>query len=144
MGRRIVRFSSVRPRLVVAIATATVLPVLVWSPTPAAAAGATITVTSTSASEVDGQCGLYEAIVNANQNAATYPECPAGVDDDVIEFAIPGTGPFVIDVAPTAGLPPIEGTLTIDGTTQPGFVGFPLVEVDNQSVPGFPVLDLTG
>jgi len=46
---------------------------------------------------------------------------------DTIAFAIPGTG--VRTIAPATELPPITVPLTIDGTTQPGYAGTPLIEL---------------
>lgn len=70
----------------------------------------------------DGSCGahcsLREAILAANASG--------GVDQ--ISFAI-GTGAKTI--SPTSPLPDISG-VTIDGTTQPGFAGTPLIEIDGQ------------
>jgi Bacterial Ig-like domain len=45
-----------------------------------------------------------------------------------ITFAIPGPGPFTIHLA--TPLPPITVPVTIDGTTQPGFAGTPIVVLD--------------
>lgn len=78
-----------------------------------AAMGATFTVTSTAD---DGAGSLRQAIVSANAT----PEA------DTIAFAI-GTGPQVI--ALSSALPAITQPLTVDGTTQPGFVGAPLIRV---------------
>jgi len=42
-------------------------------------AAQTILVTTTDpAVAIDGQCSLIEAIVNANDDAATHGDCPAG------------------------------------------------------------------
>src|SRR5215470_5749174 len=49
------------------------------------ATAATITVTTNDPRIIpDGQCSLVEAIVNANNDAATYPDCPAGSGADTI------------------------------------------------------------
>ena len=46
---------------------------------------ATITVTTNNPYIIsDGQCSLIEAIVNANNDAATYPDCAAGSGADTI------------------------------------------------------------
>src|SRR6478672_156326 len=46
---------------------------------------ATITVTTNNPNiAADGQCSLIEAIVNANNDAATFPDCPAGSGADTI------------------------------------------------------------
>lgn len=56
-----------------------------------------------------------QAIIDANETAGA----------DVVTFNIPGTGPHTIQ--PLAALPTVTDTVTIDGTTQPGFVGTPVV-----------------
>src|SRR5262245_43122986 len=49
------------------------------------ATAATITVTTNNPNIAsDGQCSLIEAIVNANNDAATHPDCPAGSGADTI------------------------------------------------------------
>lgn len=71
----------------------------------AGAQASTWTVTTTADS---GPGSLRQAILDAGANAGA----------DTIAFAIPGSGPFRI--APATRLPDLRGTLTIDGTTQPG------------------------
>src|SRR6266850_4059764 len=44
---------------------------------------------------------------------------------DTIAFQIPGVG--VQTISPGSALPPITDPAIIDGTTQPGFVGLPLI-----------------
>ena len=71
----------------------------------------------------DGVCTLREALASANSNSAVTADCPAGQavpTVDVIAFAIPGAGPHTI--APTSYIGPINESLTIDGSTQPGAV----------------------
>src|SRR5262249_10267549 len=88
--------------------------------TPSAFA-TTYTVTKTSAS---GGGSLRQAILDANTNAGP----------DTIDFNIPGSGPFVI--TPLTLLPPLAGGTTLDGTTQPGYAGTPLIEVSTFSGAG--------
>jgi hypothetical protein len=59
-----------------------------------------------------GECSLREAIRNANNNAATYPDCAAGTGNDTIVFA-DGVGTILLN----ADLPTITDPdgLTIDG-----------------------------
>ena len=57
---------------------------------------------------------------------------------NTIDFAIPGTGVQTIDTA--SPLPAITTPLLIDGTTQPGFAGTPLIAVVGQG-PGMPIPD---
>ena len=84
--------------------------------------GATFIVTKT-ADTNDGacnaDCSLREAMQAVEDN---------GVGADVIEFDIPGTGVKTINL--TSQLPEIHTNLTIDGTTQNGYFGVPLVEIN--------------
>ncbi len=81
----------------------------------AAAAAATLTVTTTAD---NGPGSLRQAILDANGN----------VGADVIVFAIPGTG--VQTISPASALPEITDPLMIDATTEPGYAGAPLIELD--------------
>ena len=72
-------------------------------------------------SAVDGACTLREALAAANNTPVA--DCGTGQAApvvDVIAFAIPGTGPHVIE--PAGWLGNVNESLTIDGTTQPGAV----------------------
>jgi Tol biopolymer transport system component len=71
-----------------------------------------------------GEGSLREAILNANVDNAT----------DTIRFNIPGSGPRTI--APLTPLPVITTTVVIDGATQPGFAGMPVIELDGVNLPG--------
>ncbi len=64
-------------------------------------------------------CTLREAIDAANAHAGGAP--------DTIAFAIPGSGPHVIVAG--SNLPDITDGVVVDGTTQPGYAGTPVVEV---------------
>jgi IPT/TIG domain/S-layer homology domain len=78
---------------------------------------ATKMVTNTNDS---GSGSLRQAILDANAGAGT----------DTIQFNIPGSGPFVITpLAP--GLPAMTGPTIVDGTTQPGYAGTPIIELAN-------------
>ena len=83
-----------------------------------ATAATTFTVTNTNDT---GAGSLRQAILDANASAGP----------DVIGFSI-GSGPQRIVV--TSELPAITDPLTIDGTTQPGFAGAPLIEVQAEGV----------
>ncbi len=60
---------------------------------------------------------LRDAITQANLSAGS-----------TITFNIGGGGARTIGI--TSGLPPITVNMTIDGTTQPGYAGAPLVTLD--------------
>ena len=85
------------------------------------AGAAVITVTNTNDS---GGGSLREAIIAANTNAGP----------DTIDFNIPGTAPYVI--LPLSVLPPLQGETTLDGTTQPGYTGSPLIVISTFSGAG--------
>lgn len=65
-----------------------------------------------------GNGSLRKAIEDANNNAGK----------DVISFNIPGTG--LKTILPLTPLPEISDSLIIDGTTQPGYSGSPVIEID--------------
>lgn len=65
-----------------------------------------------------GPGSLREAILNANATAGK----------DTVTFNIPGPGVKVIE--PLVSLPEITDPIVIDGTTQPGYAGSPLIELD--------------
>ncbi len=98
----------------------------------------TILVTTT-ADEVrqDGRVSLREAILAANGDPPNS-DVPSGRKNapDVIGFDLPEAeksgGVFFIRVNPALGpLPPLtDGGTTIDGTTQRGFAGTPLIVLD--------------
>ena len=77
----------------------------------------------------NGPCTLRAAMMQANSSAGT----------DVITFAI-GSGPATIN--PTSFLPILTGPVTIDGTTQPGYAGSPIIEIDGTGA-GNPANGLT-
>jgi CSLREA domain-containing protein len=77
-------------------------------------------------------CTLREAITSANATA----------QHDLIEFAI-GNGAQTI--APSAVLPAISQPVTIDGTSQPGYAGEPIIEIAGHlAPPGSTGLQVTG
>jgi CSLREA domain-containing protein len=80
-------------------------------PTPTYAAALVVTsVADTVAS--DGVCTLREAITNANSDAPTAPDCPAGNGADVISFSFATTTTITL----AATLPAITSAVTISGT----------------------------
>jgi hypothetical protein len=68
-----------------------------------------------------GTCSLRDAILFANANPGT----------DTISFSI-GTG--LKTIMPLTALPDISEAVLINGTTQPGFAGSPLIELDGSQV----------
>src|SRR5262245_23323880 len=93
------------------------------------ATAATITVTTNDPRIIaDGECSLVEAIVNANNDAATHPDCPAGSGADTIvlpanayvmlsnPYVTHYTTPFGTTFSgPPFGLPLITSRITIEG-----------------------------
>ncbi len=54
---------------------------------------------------------------------------------DTIDFNIPGAGAHTIQ--PASALPTITDPVTIDGTTQPGYAGTPIIELDGTNAGAF-------
>ncbi|HXG11885.1 MAG TPA: Calx-beta domain-containing protein, partial [Gemmataceae bacterium] len=67
---------------------------------------------------------LRQAIIEANGNPGP----------DRIEFNIPGGGVQVISIVSGNPLPGLTDEVVIDGTTQPGFSGTPLIRIDGGGV----------
>jgi len=62
------------------------------APCPVHAAGMVVnTLADANPPITDGLCSLREAITNANNNAATHPDCSAGAGADTITFSLSGT-----------------------------------------------------
>jgi len=70
-----------------------------------------------------GGCTIRAAIQQANHLAGL----------DTIQFSI-GTGPVTIPIT-LGGLPTINSPVIIDGTTQPGYAGNPIVMLDGNALP---------
>ncbi|HZE73418.1 MAG TPA: Calx-beta domain-containing protein, partial [Pyrinomonadaceae bacterium] len=83
-----------------------------------AASAAVFTVSNTNAF---GPGSLPQAILDANSNPGL----------DTIAFNIPGSG--FHSISPTSTLPTISDPVVIDGTTQPGFAGAPLIVVNGSN-----------
>jgi hypothetical protein len=77
-----------------------------------AARAATFTVSNVNDS---GPGSLRQAIADANASPGA----------DVIQFNLPGGG--VQTITPVSALPVVSDPVTLDGTTQPGYAGTPLV-----------------
>ena len=79
-----------------------------------------------------GQGSLRQFLTNANALAnpgLAQAGRTAGIDNAV--FGIPGPGPHTI--APATWLPSITDPVVLDGTTQPGFSGTPIIELDGSA-----------
>jgi CSLREA domain-containing protein len=106
--------------LIAALAALLLGGVVSWAPQ----AGATTTyVVNSPADPGDSscdamECTLREALIAAN----------ADTDPSTITFDIePGR---LQTISPTSSLPEITAPVTIDGTTQPGFAGYPIIELN--------------
>ncbi len=83
--------------------------------------GSTVTVVNTNEA---GTGSLRQALLDAQNSVCTFP-CS-------IDFNIPAP-PYKIQ--PLTNLPSIISGVTLDATTQPGYTGTPIVEVDGTSNP---------
>ncbi len=86
-------------------------------------------VTSTADS---GRGSLRQAILDAD----------AAGGSAIIGFAIPGSGAHAI--TPAAALPAITAAVLLDGTTQPGYAGTPLIEIRGATTVTGDGLSITG
>jgi hypothetical protein len=106
-------------RMAWSLAGAALLLALAQEPVSAA----TITVTTSNPNIApDGQCSLVEAIVNANNDAATHADCPAGSGADTI--VLPANANVMLNAVygmtyaqfgSPIGLPSIMSRITIEG-----------------------------
>lgn len=84
---------------------------------PALAATLDVT-TNTPDITADGQCSLIEAIVNANDDAATHADCVPGSGPDTINLPTNGTHTLTVSnnsAYGANGLPLVHSTITIEG-----------------------------
>ncbi len=91
-------------------------PLIATPPPDCVVSGSTILVNTASDDGIG--CTLREAITLANGTAGLQ----------TITFDIPGAG--VRTIQPASGLPLITQPLVIDATSQPGYAGTPLIELD--------------
>ncbi len=88
----------------------------------------TFTVNSTAddvvsnCTDASATCTLRDAITRANNNPGS-----------LIAFNIPGSG--VQTISPFTQLPVVGQPVTIDGTTQPGYAGTPIIEIKGNNFP---------
>ena len=78
-------------------------------------------------------CTLREAIQRANATVGTT----------LIRFNIPGSE-VVKMIRPTSPLQAITNTVMLDGTTQPGYIGAPLIEIEGSLSSATPGLMIDG
>ncbi len=104
-------------------------------PTIQAQVGISDGVFTVTSSADSGPGSLRQAILDSNA---------LGGGTNTIEFSIPGPG--VQTIAPTSPLPPITNSVLIDGFSQPGFAGTPLIELSGSQIndDGDAVLTITG
>jgi hypothetical protein len=88
--------------------------------------GNTSSVAALNANNGGDGISLREAILATNAT-------PNGSTPDIIIF---GIGSGLQTITPTSALPPITDAVFIDGTTQSGFVGTPLIELNGASAGG--------
>lgn len=100
--------------------TCLLLVVAMLSMYPVACEALTVTVTNVNDS---GAGSLRQAITDVN----------ASPPPNTINFGIAGSPPFVI--TPAAALPAVSQTVLIDGTSQPGYAGIPVVVLDGAVIP---------
>lgn len=104
---------------------------------------AVITVTGTGDTVArDGVVTLREAITAANYRQAVGDVPNPGWGPAVIRFSIPGAGAHTI--SPRSALPALRGNVTIDGTSEPGYAGTPLIRLDGWAAGWADGLSLTG
>jgi parallel beta helix pectate lyase-like protein len=84
---------------------------------PGNAAIITVTTNIPAISDGDGQCSLIEAIVNANDDAATHADCAAGSGADIIVLAKKTHALTTVDNSTygPVGLPVITSDITVEG-----------------------------
>ncbi|MFO0940973.1 MAG: PKD domain-containing protein [Pirellulales bacterium] len=120
------------------------------------AAGAALAFDQRSASRIQFasvDIGAYEGVnllyvtntndsgVGSLRDAITFANNKAG--SDTIRFQIPGSG--VQTIAPTSALPTITDSVVIDGTSQSGYSGSPIIELNGTSAgAGVNGLTITG
>ena len=89
----------------------------------ASTALASVYTVNSAADTDDGVCDLVSCTLREALNASNI-----GAGADTITFQVGAGGGFTI--SPASPLPPIAGQVFIDGTSQTGFAGTPLVEIN--------------
>ncbi len=116
------------------------LALLFLNPDAAHAAGTTITVNTTEGTNTnDGNCSLPEAVLAVN-TSSTVDTCTTGSAPYTIAFSI-GSGAQTITLSSGLG---IDEPVLIDGTTQSGYSGTPLIRVDGNNSVGYGLIISSG
>lgn len=109
----------------------------------------TVTVTDELGTTANANVFVYPATVVTNTNdsgpgslrdAVIASNLAPGVQ--TISFNIPGVGPYRIDLS--TDLPDITDKVILNGTTQPGYSGAPLIEIRGASLSGTIGLNIMG
>jgi len=130
------RFVHGGVRLALATVAAIMSVAAVSHEVPALGGGfATFIVTSTSdAPDADTGDGVCDNGLGACTLRAAIEQANATVGLDTISFSI-GSG--VQTIRPATALPAIMDAVVIDGTTQPGFAGKPIIELNGDAAPDY-------
>ena len=99
------------------------LPRSIWRWLEPTAQAATFTVNSTADTD-DGVCNVANCTLREAINAANN----AAGADKIFQHRGGGEDDYLV-----GGLPTITGVIAIDGTTQPGFAGTPLIELNGKT-----------
>jgi Chlamydia polymorphic membrane protein (Chlamydia_PMP) repeat len=107
-----------RRRLIARVATSVAgLAMLLALVQSVEAASITVTTTAAGVNDTDGRCSLAEAIINANDDAATHGDCAAGSGADTIVLpkgSLAFTSSYT-DYSGATALPVIRSDITITG-----------------------------
>lgn len=103
---------QLRRKLAIGVGAAALMLALSGAPTPAYAATITVTPGAIGTNIGDG-CSLVEAIINANNDAATHAECAAGSGADTIVLA-GNTYSYATANGTGSALPDITSVITIE------------------------------
>jgi hypothetical protein len=108
-------------------------PTATASPTPTGPAARTFVVnTTTEAADANPGDGLCRTSAGTCSLQAAIEEANAVSGRDTINFSI-GSGPQTIMQSPFGNIYTAHDSVIIDGSTQPGFSGTPLIEIDGSN-----------
>jgi uncharacterized repeat protein (TIGR01451 family) len=114
--------------------------ILILLPISVVYANIIIVTTNTPGINLDGECSLAEAIINANDDAATQVDCSVGGGIDTIELendAIYSLTAVNNNTDGPNGLPSITSEIIINGNNA-------IIRRDNDSVDGFRIFHVAG